>query len=397
MSAGIRFLILNTDYPEFLRWLYQRHRGLERQPYDEQMRVRNESLFGVADSYSSNLQKLGHEAHDIHANNEPLQKAWARQHRLPIEEPAAMSARWRGSLQKAKRLAAKTALRHLKPLFRPMLRRLNKQPAWFHEVLAAQIKHYKPDVLLNQDMDSICVEFMREFRPQVRLLVGQIASPIPAKEEFKYYDLIISSLPNFVADFRQMGLCAELHRLGFEPRILRELNDEDSTIPISFIGSFSRHHQARVRLLEHLCVRLPVKVWGQGLEDLPKNSPIRQCYMGQAWGIEMYQILRNSKMTLNYHIGAAGSYANNMRLFEATGVGTLLVTDWKDNLGELFVPGKELVAYRSPEQCAKLLEHYMEHGGQRKAIAQAGQQRTLREHTYYHRMEELVAIIGKYL
>ena len=41
----MRFLILNTDYPEFLRWLYAQHPGLENQSYEEQMRV--ESPFGV--------------------------------------------------------------------------------------------------------------------------------------------------------------------------------------------------------------------------------------------------------------------------------------------------------------------------------------------------------------
>ncbi|MEJ5376948.1 MAG: hypothetical protein WHX93_10250 [bacterium] len=56
----MKFLILSTDYPEFLRWLYAQHPGLEQQPYGEQMRVRNGSLFGVADFYSSNLRKLVH-------------------------------------------------------------------------------------------------------------------------------------------------------------------------------------------------------------------------------------------------------------------------------------------------------------------------------------------------
>ena len=69
VKEALRFLILNTDYPEFLHWLYKKHNGLENQPYEEQMRVRNESLFGVADFYSSNLRKFGHEAWDIHANN----------------------------------------------------------------------------------------------------------------------------------------------------------------------------------------------------------------------------------------------------------------------------------------------------------------------------------------
>jgi len=52
----------------------------------------------------------------------------------------------------------------------------------------------------------------------------------------------------------------------------------------------------------------------------------------------MYNVLKNSKITLNNHIGIAGCFAGNMRLFEATGVGTLLITDWKTNLKEMFKP-----------------------------------------------------------
>ena len=66
----MRFLILNADYPEFLNWLYSNNLELERQSYDRQMQIRAKSLFGVADFYSSNLRKLGHEAWDIHVNNE---------------------------------------------------------------------------------------------------------------------------------------------------------------------------------------------------------------------------------------------------------------------------------------------------------------------------------------
>lgn len=39
----------------------------------------------------------------------------------------------------------------------------------------------------------------------------------------------------------------------------------------------------------------------------------------------------------------------------------------------------------------------LEHDKEREATARAGQQRTLREHTYYHRMQELVDIVCKYL
>ncbi len=50
----------------------------------------------------------------------------------------------------------------------------------------------------------------------------------------------------------------------------------------------------------------------------------------------MYQVLRRSRITLNSHIDLAGREAGNMRLFEATGVGAFLLTDFKDNLHTLF-------------------------------------------------------------
>ena len=110
----------------------------------------------------------------------------------------------------------------------------------------------------------------------------------------------------------------------------------------------------------------------------------------------MYQILRRSKIVINHH-GNTGPYANNFRLYEATGVGTLLVTDWKLNLSEIFEPGREVVVYQTPEECAELIRYYLEHDDKRETIAREGQRRTLQEHTYYHRVQEMISIIRHYV
>jgi len=87
----MKFLIINTDYLEFLGWLYAHNLGLEKHSYEEQMRAGNESLFGVADFDSHNLHRLGCEAWDIHANNEWMQKAWANEHGNNVEVDSEMS------------------------------------------------------------------------------------------------------------------------------------------------------------------------------------------------------------------------------------------------------------------------------------------------------------------
>jgi hypothetical protein len=278
-----------------------------------------------------------------------------------------------------------------------VLWRLDKQTRWFYDILAMQIKYYKPDVLLNQAVHSISSYFLQEMKSYVRLLIGQIASPLPQGENFGCYDLIISSLPNLVNYFRRMGVPSELNKLAFEPKVLERLEKNNKPIiSVSFVGSLFPTHAARIRWLDYLCQRLDIEVWGNGIECLPENSSIHQRYREKAWGIEMYQIMQRSKITLNHHIDISAQYANNMRLFEATGVGAFLITDWKENLHEMFEPGKEVVTYRNAEECVELIKYYLEHDNEREAIAKAGQQRTLREHTYYQRMQELGDIIRKY-
>jgi hypothetical protein len=71
-------------------------------------------------------------------------------------------------------------------------------------------------------------------------------------------------------------------------------------------------------------------------------------------------------------------------------MGALLITDWKKNLHEMLEPGQEVIAYRSREECAELIRHYLDHETDRAAIAAAGQQRTLREHTDRQRMQQLI-------
>jgi hypothetical protein len=392
----VRVLILNTDYEPFIRDLYGRNPGLETRTYTEQMLARNESLFGVADFYSSNLRKLGHEAWDIHANNEYMQKAWAGENGIRVQKPAEISRRRQDALATATKIIARPSLRHLKRWLRPLGRFLNGQASWFREILAAQIKHYRPDVLLNQNM-GVSTRFLKEMKPYVRLLVGQHAATVLSDgEDFSCYDLVVSSFPPTVDYFLLKGLKAELHRLAFEPEVLSRLEKGEPKYDVTFVGSFQSVHTSRVALLEALCARFPhTKIWGPEIEHVSRSSVIRACYVGQAFGRDMYQILSDSKITLNHH-GDIPPYANNMRLFEATGVGTMLVTDWKANLHEMFQPGKEVIAYRTPEECAEMISFYLEHETERRIIARAGQQRTLRDHTYYQRMQELVEIIDRY-
>jgi hypothetical protein len=59
----------------------------------------------------------------------------------------------------------------------------------------------------------------------------------------------------------------------------------------------------------------------------------------------------DAEYSLNRHIEAAEGFANNMRLFEATGVGAMLVTDDGKSLSELFRPAASTPTRVGPGVC----------------------------------------------
>jgi hypothetical protein len=377
----MRFLLLDMDYPAFLDWLYAKYPALHEKPFEEQLRVASEVRVGQVGFWTSNLRALGHEAYEIHVNNEFMQKQWAREHRLKVSPDSRLEFQLRRGIV-------------------PWVSRI-RQRRWFNEILAAQIRHYKPDVLLNLWMPGISRRFLQEMKSNVRLLMGQHASmALSDSEDFSCYDLAISSFPPTVEYFRRKGIPVELNRLGFEPSILTRLGGGTKAFDLTYVGSIGGSPNAnRVPWLEALCSRFhQMKIWvpKQDVEQLSPSSPIRAHYAGTAWGREMYETLSRSRITLNFHHDSPASCANNRRLYEATGVGALLITDWKEDLHEMFEPGKEVVAYRTTDECVELIQYYLEHEDERKAIARAGQERTIKEHTCYERTRELLDIVRKY-
>ena len=81
------------------------------------------------------------------------------------------------------------------------------------------------------------------------------------------------------------------------------------------------------------------------------------------------------------------------RNFEVPGCGGFLLTDPAVELSECYVPGREVVVFESIRDLIEKSRFYMRHDDERRAIAEAGYQRTLREHTYEHRFNDIFRVI----
>jgi ubiquinone/menaquinone biosynthesis C-methylase UbiE len=345
-------LFLNHYYQGFLDTIYRKVPTLKSKSYDQQKHLLQAQLFSDSDFYSNGLNRAGWNADDLIVNCQPLQQQWAREHSFSGD-----------------------------PL----------------EIVIEQIRRAKPVVLYLQDMAMGTRDFLAAVRPHTDLIVGQIACPISPQTDLRGFDLIFSSFPHYVENFRQLGITAYYQPLAFDSRVLDGNLQTERQYRVTFVGGISNAHGKGNAVIERVARTLPIDFWGYGAESLPTDSIIRKRHHGEVWGLDMFSILRRSQITLNRHIDAAGNYANNMRLFEATGCGALLITDYRDNLNELFEIGNEVVAYRSAEECAALIHYYTQNPNQAEKIAKAGQQRTLRDHTYLKRMEQTAEIFERHL
>lgn len=392
----MRILILNADYPRFLNWLYRREPGLGNAGYAAQMAARNASLFGVADFYSQNFRALGHSAKEIHVNNAWLQTAWAREHGMKVSAggspPVGGSNALPGWLQRA--------VTPLKPMLRPLARKVGLSPSLdvqAQAILLAQVEDFKPDVLLNQDTFHVDIGLMRRIKAIGNpVLIGQIGIAPSRGVDWSVYDLMMSQLSATVEFFRRLDVRAEVNHLAFEPGLLQALPPAPaSDIEVSFVGTVSPDHRQRIALLEAVARRYDLKLFGSAPATLPASSPLHRCFQDEVWGADMYQALRRSKITLNSHIDMAGREAGNMRLFEATGVGAFLLTDFKDNLHTLFAPDREVAVWRSVDDCLEAIDRALDDPAGRTDVAAAGQARTMAQHTYRHRAAEILGFVGQ--
>ncbi|HNQ24414.1 MAG TPA: glycosyltransferase [Phycisphaerae bacterium] len=359
-----RILLVSTYHPEYLTQCYAHHAGWAGLDFEAQVTHLLGSGFALGDAYPVFLRAAGWDAREVIVNADVAQSQWAVEHGLALS----------GNVHDQRR-----------------------------QVLSAQLEHYRPEVLYVFEWSPLGDAFLVEMKSHVRLVVGQISSPLRPDRTYAAYDLMISSWPPIVEYFRHEGRAAEHLKSAFDDRVLAKLSPAEPLHDVTFVGGFAPSHPDRIPWLERLLEQVKVDIFGYGLERVPEGSPIRRHHRGAVWGLGMYEVLQRSRLTLNLHarIDVRGrvdtTVAAAMRLFEATGVGTCLLTDAKANLHEMFEPGREVLTFRSDGECIDLIRHYLVHPEQRGAVAAAGQARTRRDHTYAVRMRELSDILTRSL
>ena len=325
----MKCLFLNIYYEDFLREHYRKNK-IDHLEYMEQWDSIQGSLFGDSDFYSFNLEKLGWQAHDLITNCKQLQKRWA------VEND------YHGG----------------------------------HPVWVEQIIRYKPDVVYSQGLWLINDKTHPMIRESCKLIVGHVGSQLDNFYTDKY-DLIFRNVPNYVNEFHKAGVESHYMPMAFDMRVWSWVKGNQRIYPVTFVGNITAGHQRRKDVLAKLRQKY--------------NGHVFREWIGELWGMDMFKVLSQSYITINCNIDFCQPNVGNMRIFEGTGCGAAMVTDYGDNIHELFAED-EISVYKNPDEAVECVDFLLANFEIREAKAQAGQKRTFKDHTYENRMSEMADI-----
>lgn len=169
-----------------------------------------------------------------------------------------------------------------------------------------------------------------------------------------------------------------------------ELSDEDKKrfeADVTFIGG---GRPRRRQLFEHL-TGFNLKLWGWGWDEsaILKPHTIKEI----VFGLKKTKIYSASRVCPNLHGGMYQVNGISVRSFEVACCGRLPFCEPQEDLKRFFKIGEEVVTFNGPEDLAAKVDYYLSHPSEMERMAERARQRALSEHTYLHRMKELLGIV----
>ena len=107
---------------------------------------------------------------------------------------------------------------------------------------------------------------------------------------------------------------------------------------------------------------------------------------------EMPLVFYGSRINMNFTIRPIVT-GLSLRVFDVCGCGGFHLTNWQEELPELYEPGVDVECFCTQEELLDKVGFYLEHEDERRAIARNGYERTKAEHSYDKRIAEMIKIV----
>lgn len=397
----LRLVNINEHY---LNEFYSEKKYLLEKNYEEHKKEFYEDAFGWADFWIKPFFKLGCHYSEVIINNPYLLKSWSDSMDLPYE-------------------GEKNAV-------------------------IKQVEKLRPDIIWYCATDRFLLDEIKNKFSFVKLFIAYAGSAINDTGVYDKVDFVFTCAPESLDYFKEKGIKAHLLSHAFSEKVYERLEKKEKQYDVSFIGRILRgddfhinREEDLLKIIDKISLSIFSPAYGYGLKDdvkicfvraiyamrkvleqagisddklnkipliekcaryksmplMPLNKKIKPLLKKEVYGMKMYNVINESKICLNIHADSSPKKSSNMRLFEVTGAGSCLLTDWRDNISEFFKVDEEVVVYKSVEECIEKAKWLLENDSERQKISDSGQKRTLKEHNFFNRAEDFMKIVRQYI
>lgn len=260
--------------------------------------------------------------------------------------------------------------------------------------LRKRLEEFKPDLVFVPYAFFVPVEFYELFKsisskPKIFAWEGDGGSDVLANKKYTpYIDTLFETDPVYVKQ----------NKLNFE-----------NIIHLPFCANISKYNDLGLSRINksYFCGNLAhgrdqvfsnltdceFVLRGWNWDKLSNKSDKFDIKIGTVDINEQIKDYNTYKSVLNIHQKVNHICALNMRTFEVPACKALLINDYRDGIEELFDLDKEILVFESIEELIEILARLKKEPRVYDKIIKNGYNRVQNEHTYIHRMKEILKYI----
>lgn len=145
----------------------------------------------------------------------------------------------------------------------------------------------------------------------------------------------------------------------------------------------------RTLLMELLAQRYDIHLYTRATERVPDG--VRR-FPEVSAANEALKVYYSSKINLNITLRSiAGGVP--ARVYEIMSMGGFVLSNWQEEISELFEEDKEIVTYKTPEELIDKADFYLRHDTERIRIGLNGYQRAKKDYTYEQQIGKIISIL----
>ena len=145
----------------------------------------------------------------------------------------------------------------------------------------------------------------------------------------------------------------------------------------------------RLLMMELLAQRFDVRLYTWDTEKAPEGIRRFPAVSAADGALKVFHASRiNLNITLRSILSGVPA-----RIFDVMSVGGFVLSNWQEEIPELFAEDEEIVTYRTPEELLDKADYYLRHEDRRLRIAMNGYRKVKECYTWEKQLEKIISVL----